>query len=178
MLSEWYYNHIHTWRRFIYFLWLILWVNACIDLSKTSLLSFSRFYCCAKHSILFSLVLQVCIWIFISSWLKFLSAHVQVPHCRVCWYLKDASWWYYLWGLAKSLGHLVWFPWGGLLLLGLKVMHEDNVPVMVWLSVPECYLPQLLFFFTRGTSHIIVFLFLVPFIICCPFLKFWDFLLV
>ena len=49
-------------------------------------------------------------------------------------YFKDDYWWYSLWGLAKSLGNLVWLPWGSLMLAGWKVWHGDTVTVLVWLS--------------------------------------------
>ena len=80
------------------------------------------------------------------------------------------SWWASLWGLAKSSWNLVWLPWGGLLLFVWKVLHGYTVPVLVWLSGTECYLPQLMIIVSPGELHIFqisCFLCLLLFVVHC-----------
>ena len=82
----------------------------------------------------------------------------------------------FFWGLAKSSGNLCWLPWGEFLMLIWNVLHEDTVPVMVGCMGQNVICKTSYCFVSRGTSHISVYLFLLPFIICCPFLTDISFL--
>ena len=64
------------------------WGRVRIDMSKFPLLNFTRFHGCVKHYICFALLFKVYFWGYLSGWFQSLSSHVQVYHCRICWFFN------------------------------------------------------------------------------------------
>ena len=148
----------------------MLWWSVHIDLIKLTFLCFARVYGCTKHCIFFAIVFQVCILWFLSGLLKSLYSHVNMYHCYVPCFLRCFLMKFYF-RPDKVFRKPCLISLMRLSVVGLRssaCMYYASSGLFVWDRILFSTVSNLCV--SRGTSYITVFLFLMPFIISCPFL--------
>ena len=172
MLSGCHYNHLNTWRRCIYLLFLMWWGIVNIDLSTISFLFCSRNQGCAKHYIFFLL----------SS--RSRSGGFSLVDCIPCLLVCRCPILVLVYFLICFLMRLAMSPdqvfskpclvvLRRLAAVGVKIAswrYCASSSVVVWdrmliITSYYCYV-------SKGTSHIPFSFFPVSFIICCTFLTY------